>query len=245
MTFTLFHNIIILSLKPNFKSSIFGGNFVTKAVIFDLDGLLIDSEMMSYEICRHFVEQQGGTLSVKDYAEHYCGHTAVSNITRIINKYGITDSLDECLAKTRALEAEYIKRGIPLKKGAPELLNYLKEQGIKICLASSSTRGRAYTLLSQNGIDGFFDDGVFGNEAERSKPAPDIFLKAREKLKMPASECLVLEDSEAGVRAAHTAGIPVICIPDLKQPSDGVREMAQAVLPSLETVIDILKSERA
>lgn len=217
---------------------------MTKTVIFDLDGLLVDSEMMGYEICRHFIEQQGSTLSVKDYAEHYCGHTAVSNITRIIDKYGVTDSLDECLTKMRAIEAEYIKRGIPLKNGARELLRYLKEHDIKTCLASSSTKGRAYTLLGQNGIDGFFDVGVFGNEVEHSKPAPDIFLKACEKSKTPASECLVLEDSEAGIRAAHAAGIPVICVPDLKQPSDEAREMAQAVFPSLEAVIDILKSER-
>lgn len=217
---------------------------MTKTVIFDLDGLLVDSEMMGYEICRHFIEQQGGTLSVKDYAEHYCGHTAVSNITRIIDKYGVTDSLDECLTKMRAIEAEYIKRGIPLKNGARELLRYLKEHDIKTCLASSSTKGRAYTLLGQNGIDGFFDVGVFGNEVEHSKPAPDIFLKACEKSKTPAEECLVLEDSEAGIRAAHAAGIPVICVPDLKQPSDETREMAQAVFPSLEAVIDILKSER-
>lgn len=214
-----------------------------KAVIFDLDGLLIDSEMMGYEICKHFIERQGGTLSIKDYAEHYCGHTAVSNITHIISKYGVTDSLDECLMKMRAIEAEYIKRGIPPKKGARELLGYLKDRGIKICLASSSTKGRAYTLLAQNGIDGFFDDGVFGNEVEHSKPAPDIFIKACEKMKASADECLVLEDSEAGIRAAHAADIPVICVPDLKQPSDEARAMTQAVLPSLEDVIELLKSE--
>ena len=215
---------------------------MTKTVIFDLDGLLVDSEMMGYEICRHFIEQQGGTLSVKDYAEHYCGHTAVSNITRIIDKYGVTDSLDECLTKMRAIEAEYIKRGIPLKNGARELLRYLKEHDIKTCLASSSTKGRAYTLLGQNGIDGFFDVGVFGNEVEHSKPAPDIFLKACEELGVNPQRAFGIEDSYNGIRASQSGGLRTIMVPDLLPANEEMRERSEVVLTTLLDVINYLEA---
>ena len=83
----------------------------------------------------------------------------------------------------------------------------------------------------------------FGDEIEHSKPAPDVFLKAKEKAGARAEECLVLEDSDAGIHAAYAAGIPVICIPDLKQPSEESRKMARLVLPSLLDVKEMLEKK--
>ena len=135
----------------------------------------------------------------------------------------------------------YFDRGIPLKPGAEELLKKLKACGVRIILATSSVRDRAVGVLHANGVDGYFDDMVFGPEVEHGKPAPDVFLKAREKAGERAEDCLVLEDSEAGVQAAYAAGIDVICVPDIKAPSETVRRMAKAVLTSLYEVSDSLQ----
>ena len=89
----------------------------------------------------------------------------------------------------------------------------------------------------------YFDDFVFGPEVERGKPNPDIFLKAAEKLGEAPEKCLVLEDSQAGIQAAYAANIPVICIPDLKKPSEEYRKKTTAVLESLNDVIDFLNEK--
>ena len=93
------------------------------------------------------------------------------------------------------------------------------------------------TILKQHNIIGYFDEFVFGNEVEKGKPNPDIFLKACEKLSEKPEECLVLEDSEAGIQSACSANIPVICIPDMKVPNQHYLNMAKEVLSSLEEVI--------
>ncbi len=214
-----------------------------KTVIFDLDGLLVDSEMLTYEFYKGILAERGIDFPLKTYTDVYCGRTAVRNMTELIENYDLPFDLESGMALTRETEKEYLKtKGVPLKKGAKELLEFLKSNGCGIYLASSSGRDRAYRILSVNGIDGYFDGGVFGDEIEHSKPAPDIFLKAREKAGAKAEGCLVLEDSDAGIHAAYAAGIPVICIPDLKQPSEESRKMAKLVLPSLLDVKEKLKN---
>ena len=215
-----------------------------KTVIFDLDGLLVDSELMTYEFYKKLLAERGADFSLKTYTDIYCGRTAVRNMTELIENYSLPFDLEKGLILTHEAEKEYLKtKGIPLKKGAKELLDFLKNNGYGIYLASSSGKVRAHTILSGNGIDGYFDGGVFGDEIEHSKPAPDIFLKAKEKARAKAEECLVLEDSDAGIHAAHAAGIPVICIPDLKQPSDESKQMARFVLPSLLDVKEMLENK--
>ena len=109
----------------------------------------------------------------------------------------------------------------------------MKRRDIKILLASSSTRERALSVLAQHGIENCFDAMVFGPEIAHGKPAPDIFIKAREKSGEASADCLVLEDSEAGIRAAYAAGIDVICVPDMKRPDGAFLSVAAAVLSSL------------
>lgn len=215
-----------------------------KTVIFDLDGLLIDSEFMTYEFYKGLLAERGVDFPLKTYTDVYCGRTAVRNMTELIENYNLPFDVEKGMELTREAEKGYLKtRGVPLKKGAKELLDFLKNNGYGIYLASSSGRDRAYRILSGNGIDGYFDGGAFGDEIEHSKPAPDVFLKAKEKAGARAEECLILEDSDAGIHAAHAAGIPVICIPDLKQPSEESRKMARLVLPSLLDVKEMFENK--
>lgn len=216
-----------------------------KAVIFDLDGLLIDSETIAYKIDSELVGSHGHEFPLAEYIAHYSGKTVKDNAAHLVEVYGLPYTPEEALKWIIARDNEYIRQGVPLKKGARELLEFLRTKGIKILLATSSVRDRAVGILTQNGIDGFFDDMLFGDEIRNGKPAPDIYLKAVERAGVTAEECLVLEDSEAGIRSAHSAGIDVICVPDMKVPSEEYLAMAYRVLPSLDRVIGTLEENEA
>ena len=213
-----------------------------RSVIFDLDGLLIDSEMTAYHVDRDILRAYGHELSLAHYAEQYCGRTILRNMTDFIAEYALPISVEEGIRQYETREAAYVRRGIPLKEGARELLSYLKEQGCMISLASSSIASRARTILDGNGVTGYFDYFTFGPEVQNGKPAPDIFLKALEKTGVAPEESLVLEDSEAGVRSAVTAHIPVACVPDVAQPSEDVLCRADGVFDSLLQVMEWIKT---
>ena len=204
-----------------------------KAVIFDLDGLLIDSEIISYNMYADLLRKYQFRFSLERYARQYSGKNEVTNMQNLVFTYHLPITVEQGVAYVDALEKEYFAKGVPLKPGARELLRFLKRSKVKILLASSSTRERALFVLAQNGIESYFDAMVFGPEIEHGKPAPDIFIKAREKSGEASGDCLVLEDSEAGIRAAYAAGIDVICIPDMKRPDGAFLSAAAAVLPSL------------
>ena len=204
-----------------------------RSAIFDLDGLLIDSETVAYHIDRDILRYYGHDFTLTHYAEKYSGRTILRNMTDFIEEYALPITVGE---------AEYVRRGIPLKTGARELLAWLKEQGCLISLASSSIESRAKTILDQNGVTGYFDFFTFGQEVKNGKPAPDIFLKALEKTGAAAEDSLVLEDSDAGVRAAVAAGIPVACVPDVALPGEGTLQMATGVFDSLLQVMEWLKT---
>lgn len=212
-----------------------------KAVIFDLDGLLIDTESTCFKIYGDLVRKYGHELTLAAYTERYSGKALIDNVNQFIADFDLPITLEEGAEFYTSNEKVYFDRGILLKPGAEELLKKLKARGVRIILATSSVRDRAVGVLRANGVDGYFDDMVFGPEVEHGKPAPDVFLKAHEKAGERAEDCLVLEDSEAGVQAAYAAGIDVICVPDIKAPSEAVRRMAWAVLPSLYEVSGILQ----
>lgn len=210
-------------------------------VIFDLDGLLIDSEVISYQVCRSLVEEYGQQFPLEEYIHGYSGKTGKANMQALIRTYHLPISPEEGAAFANQKEQEYFREGVALKPGARELLAYLEQKQYKIMLATSSTKDRAIGALAQNGIGAYFDGMVFGEEVKQGKPFPDIFQKAAEIAGEPPERCLVLEDSEAGIQAAHSAGIDVICIPDMKPPQEASRELAVAQLASLEEVIPWLE----
>ncbi len=212
-------------------------------VIFDLDGLLIDSEYSFYKMDENFLRRYDKTFSLDDYVKYHCGKTVIDNISLFIKKYYLPISLDEGLKIINEDIQKDIDRGIPLKKGAKELLDYLKENRYKIVLATSSTKERALTLLEKDQVLDYFDGYVFGSDVKHGKPYPDVFLKAADIVDSDPKKCLVLEDSEAGIKAAYDAHIKVICIPDLKMPDNDHQKLLEAMLPSLDEVITYLKKD--
>ncbi|MBD5083799.1 MAG: HAD family phosphatase [Clostridiales bacterium] len=214
-----------------------------KAVIFDLDGLLVDTELIAYQIYKDILEKYGYQFTKEEYSQNYSGKSMTVNVPHVIETYQLPWTVEKGLEEVLRAEERLLTYGVELKPGARELLAFLKENQYKIAMASSSIRDRALNILRENGIVDYFGQFVFGKEVEKGKPYPDIFLKACEKLGERPENCLVLEDSEAGIQAANAAGIPVICVPDMKRPSQQLLDRATAVLDSLDQVIPYLSGE--
>lgn len=211
-----------------------------KAVIFDFDGLLVDTEIISFQIYEELLKEFHFSFTIEDYVKNYCGKTEEANISRFIETYHLPWTVNDGFCRVSKKEKELFDKGVALKKGAVELLSFLKENNIKIALATSSTRDRALKILEQHAIIHYFHAFVFGPELKRGKPYPDIFQIACDKLQEKPEDSLVLEDSENGIKAAYSANIPVICIPDMKIPAQKYLAMATASLDSLADVINFI-----
>ncbi|MDP4153947.1 MAG: HAD family phosphatase [Bacillota bacterium] len=207
-------------------------------VIFDMDGLMFDTEKLSYEGWSLGCSRYGYKLTddffktlvacnMKVIEHRFCKHfgedTPYKQIESIWDDY-IVDTIKE--------------KGIPVKKGLLELLDYLDEKGIHKAVASSSDRTRVELCIKSANIMERFDCIICGSDIKRGKPEPDIFLTAAERLNCAASECAVLEDSENGILAASRAGMMPIMVPDLIQPSDETKKLYHKKLDSLLDVRD-------
>ena len=214
------------------------------AVIFDLDGLLADTEIISLKVYQELLKDFGIPFTEETYSREYSGHREEENVQRFLDTYDLPWNFDQTLEKVYELEARILAKGVNLKKGAKNLLAFLQREGIPIALATSSIESRARMILDSNGILALFDHLVFAKDVKRSKPYPDIFLKACSDLNVLPENCLVLEDSEAGIAAAYRAGIPVICIPDLKMPAQSFLNKTEQVFQDLDAVRDYLESKK-
>ena len=215
-----------------------------EAVIFDLDGLLADTEIISLKVYQELLRDFGIPFTEETYSRDYSGHREEENVQRFLDTYDLPWNFDQTLAKVYELEAQILAQGVNLKKGAKNLLTYLQREGVPIALATSSVESRARMILDSNGILSLFDYLVFAKDVKRSKPYPDIFLKPCSDLNVLPENCLVLEDSEAGIEAASRAGIPVICIPDLKIPAQSFLNKTEQVFQDLDAVRDYLESKK-
>ena len=127
---------------------------------------------------------------------------------------------------------------LPVKAGVREILSWIKEHGIKIALASSTRRAIVEAELKAAGLYDYFDKVICGDMVEKSKPAPDIFLKACNELGVRPCDAYAIEDSYNGVRSAQSAGLKCIMVPDLVPATDEMRELAERVLPDLMAVVE-------
>ena len=213
------------------------------AVIFDLDGLLLDTEIVAFKVYEELGKRFSFTLTLPEFMEDFCGRPLRRNVAYCNERFQLPWELEEAVEEVLRIEKKILDEGVDVMPGARELLVYLKENAYKTAVASSSARERSIRLLEQHDLVKYFDDFVFGPEVTRGKPNPDIFLKAVEKLGIEPENCLVLEDSQAGIQAAYSAGMQVICIPDLKYPTEEYVEKATAVKESLFDVISYLKQQ--
>lgn len=198
-----------------------------KAVIFDMDGVLVDSEPLHYKANYLTMKENFGIELDYEYYKQFIGSTVAYLWNKIKEDFHITQYSADELNKINDKTLEYLVRteGYPPVKGAADFVKELKNQGYKIAVASSSKRFKIMDNLSMLGILDCFDAIISGAELLRPKPFPDIFLKAAKELGVSERECLVIEDSENGVRAAAAAGIA--CAGFLN-PSSGNQDLSVA-----------------
>jgi HAD superfamily hydrolase (TIGR01509 family) len=208
---------------------------VPRAVIFDMDGLLLDSEPLYRVTWQTAAAALGCPIDDTFYAR-FVGRGNDEAERLLAEHFGDALPLDEFRTRWRHDFDDRLARApLARKPGAIALLDRLDARGIPKALATSSPREIATRCLGA--LASRFAAFAFGDEVEQSKPAPDLFLLAAKRLRVEPAHCLVLEDSEAGVRAARAAGMDVIIVPDIIPPSPDVAAMAMRVCRSLDDVL--------
>ena len=213
-----------------------------KAIIFDMDGLMIDSERVTFECYQERLKDMNLTMD-EEFYKTLLGKPIKGIYQRFYDVYGNDFPVENVIQDVHQLMAERFEtEGVPVKKGLVELLHYLKDNNYKTIVATSSNRDRVDKILAQAKITEFFDDSICGDEVTKGKPNPEVFLKSCQKLGVNVDEAIVLEDSEAGIQASYDANIKVICIPDMKYPEKQYEEKTFKILKDLTEVTAYLKS---
>lgn len=203
-----------------------------KAAIFDMDGLLIDSERIIMQGCIQAAATIGITYTQAEYVE-LVGRVWSDSTRLMTQQLGSEANFQHVMQGLNAfLEAR--DHAFPLKDGVQALLKHYQSHGIICSVASSSPIPHITHRLTHTGVLDYFSHVTSGQEVKRGKPHPDIYLLALEKLGLSAGECIAFEDSELGAQAAIAAGLRVVVVPDLRQPSDQVRANAHQVVESLQ-----------
>lgn len=215
-----------------------------KGVIFDMDGLMFDTEKLSSS-CWVRVGRENGIPITEEIIDGTRGLDRRKTKLLLEEKFGEGFDFQAFSDKSREyMDEEINAKGMPIKKGLLELLEYLGEKGYRCAVASSTERPRVEFYLKTAGIEDMFYTVVCGNEVSRGKPNPDIFLKAAEKLQLEPDRCIVLEDSKYGIEAAYRAGIPAVMIPDMIMPEAETEAMLFDMKESLLEVIGLLEENR-
>ena len=212
-----------------------------KAVLFDMDGLMVDTESLATKAFIHSAKKQGyemtkeetllvlgfTTKSIYEFWENYFKDSDVSGKQLVDDHY---EYIEDILFTTGPKKMPFIE----------ELLIYLKDNNYKVAVASSSNMNHIVNNMEKTGLIKYIDELASGAEVKNGKPAPDVFLLAAERLGVKPEECLVLEDSKAGVIAGSTAGVKVIMVPDMFEPDEVCKEKAYKIVENLGEVIKLL-----
>ena len=191
-----------------------------KGAIFDMDGLLFDTELVFQQIWQDIAGERGVVLG-DDFVKAISGTSGRHMCEVIESYYHVSDGtaiMDECMGRVR----KKLSVHVPLKKGVHEILEFLQKKEFQLAVASSSAAAQIASNLEIAGIRKYFSAVVSGAEVKCGKPAPDIFLCAAERIGCEPGQCFVLEDSENGIKAGYAAGCATIMIPDLVEASPDI-----------------------
>ncbi len=216
---------------------------MTKGVIFDMDGLMLDTEKLLAKYWMQAAREAGFPMELT----HVLGIRSLAAVfakPKLQGIFGDDFDYEAIRARRRELTAAHLERyGIETKKGLDELLTYLKESGRKIAVATATDRQRTELYLKQVGVYDYFDTFVCGDMVHKGKPDPEIYQTACSALGLAPEECMALEDSPNGIRSAHAAGCMAVMVPDLSEPEEDLFPFLHACVPDLCQVIDLLKEE--
>ncbi len=206
-----------------------------EAVIFDMDGTVLDTESVFktivFEVCTDLGFEMTDAVHTAMVGS---SHETTNRL--LVEAYGVAFPYTQFDERCRITMRERSHAGVPVKIGARELLLELRERGIPTAIATSSRSPHAQEQLSAVGLIDMFATIVTRNDVINPKPHPEPYLLAAERLGVDPLLCLALEDSPAGVRAAHAAGMQTIMVPDLVHPSAEIRALDIAIMDSLDHV---------
>lgn len=212
-----------------------------ESVIFDLDGLILDTEKLYQRFWREASAECGYEMSL-DTA------LALRSLDKTLAQRLLADTFGkdfdyDLVKKTRIrLMNEYVdENGVQAKEGVRELTDYLKNAGIKTAIATATNYTRTDDYLRRAGVRGCFETIVCACDLPHGKPYPDVYLYACEKLGVTPENSIALEDSPNGVKSAHSAGLRVICVPDRGEAESEIIPLVHACAGSLSEVIDIIR----
>ena len=210
-----------------------------EAVLLDMDGLLLDTEKVAQRAFFSSCERVDFFCHIDDYAQ-LTGHGSVLRDKLLANI--LPKDIDIKAFNHHWWESFHhiLSEEVPVKKGAMEFLEYVYSQDIKIVVATSSFTESAEMLLSRAKLRPFIGLIVGGDQVKNAKPAPDIYLKAASSVNVPAQNCMAFEDSDVGTMAAHAAGVPVVQIPDINEPTQECIALGHLIFDSLDSARDML-----
>ncbi|MBQ9784840.1 MAG: HAD family phosphatase [Clostridia bacterium] len=209
-----------------------------KAVLFDMDGTLLDTESIYRPCWTEAFEKAGVSIDVDRFFVNVSGMNMPTMKAFCAREYGEAFPFEEIRNTRREiLEARIERDGVPCKRGVPEILFTLQKMGIRMAVASSSGGNWVRKCLRLAGVDeALFECIMTGERVEKSKPDPEIFLKTAAILGVDPAECVVAEDSANGVRAGVAAGMRTVMIPDLQPCTDDLRAILWHCIDSLEAL---------
>ncbi|MBQ6835851.1 MAG: HAD family phosphatase [Clostridia bacterium] len=214
------------------------------AVVFDMDGVILDTENLGIAAWRKAGVKYGIPESEIDRVYRLIIGTKVERGNEIIREnFGKDFPSEDFRKEAGAFIRDVLMTKIPLRPFAREILEFLKNNGIKVALASSTKYEIVIRELTQEGLIGYFDVIIGGDLVAKSKPEPDIFLKAIADLGETPENCFIVEDSANGIRAAHASGAKPIMVPDLVTPTEEIKALCHKIFGNLGEVMEYLKTQ--
>jgi HAD superfamily hydrolase (TIGR01509 family) len=216
-----------------------------RAVIFDLDGVLADSEPWWSQIDTKLLAEYGITYR-GEYHKNVLGVSYRLAVEFYKNAFHISAPVEELMRRRGEIATEFFANRVDLFSSAKETLEELRQLKLRLAVATSSVRASALPFLERTGIRSSFEVIITGDEVERGKPHPDIYIFTTEKLNLAPNACLVIEDALSGVAAAKAANMPVAAIPDTRfvDPREYQKE-ADYVLGSLSEIPALIRRVNA
>lgn len=213
-----------------------------KAIIFDMDGLMIDSEPFHHKAFDKVFREYGKELTIEDNNKYFVGISDIDAAKEMIVRYQLPISPEELVERKQKAYRVLIANEITSQPGLMELLQKLQEYGYKKAIASSSMLSEIELVMNTLKINKYIDIYCSAQEVKHGKPAPDLFLLAAQRLGIEPALCLVLEDAQSGMNAAKNAGMKCYIIPSRETKGKDFSE-ATRVLDSLNEVFENIKKD--
>ena len=216
-----------------------------RAVLFDLEGTITDTEQFNHKGYAYAAEQIGVPMDMEEVLPSVTGMNYYDIGVYLRKKFGADFPYERYMGiRKDCIDALIAENGIPLKPGVPKVLDDLRDMGYTVVLVSSTGILRVNEFLAPIGGSARFDAVIAGDSVQHSKPAPDIYLRAAQKLGVAPSECAVIEDSRNGILAGYRAGMKVVMVPDRFPCTEELGKMLWHCIDSLEALAPLLQNQQ-